>query len=889
MTLLEERNPTPAWWIAVFMLLALAVRGVFFLAPSLDADQAVVGLMGMDILQGHLPLMFWGQDYGGSLESIVAAGFFALFGVSRQSLYLSPTFMSLFYLWAIYLLGRDLWGRRAGLCALFLASLGPFYLIWHSVLPRAIYIDTLTLGAWLMWVTLKALRGQPGGRGYAGLCAVFGLLSGFALWCHMLAVYFILPCALLWWRRDPRLIIRPAFLLLIAAFLLGSAPLWWHNIVTDWSTYYFMLHPKPKEPFGQSLRFIWQRSLPVLLGAHHFALVGKEAVVVPGLSQVVLWLTGLTALAGLVGWGKNLLQRLARGDRGDGSELLLLTVVTVVLVFGVMGLSSSGTHRYLVPLYAVWPLLLAWAFDRLLGLGQAAKILAWGGLGAVAALLAVGVYQVSPLGDPSLKPRYEGQVSLAREMAGFLARQGVTHAYVSHYWVAPLLTFDCRQEVVFVVSRKDRNPAYEQALLRAPRFALCETGGGASNQLRANLQSLGASFQESELRGWRMFYDLKPPAEQPRALLPTAWRLEAEPNPAWSPRAADFNAGLGWRSLEGQHPGQRLVVDLGQTVEGVCQVLLFNGMAEDAPQRIVVQGSADGQAWEKLAEVEGLAVPFAWSGGDKLVALRFDNWQELRFAPRSLRYLRLEQTGDRPRWNWSVLEVLVGAAGAPRPDPAAAAKWLERELPPHSRVWCPPALAAWLPQEMQPQPHHHAHPEWLPKYLQAPWLLPSDQRLYFACEAGRAAYALGALASAGWQTQSREKHGYVLILAGPPLAPPAGPSRQVSLRREGPALVADLGAAQKVRALELVAPPGQALSLAGLRLELSADGTAYTPAAVRALWPARLYWAGLAPMAARPGPVRLELTPAPARFLRLSRQGPALPAGASLRVFVAEK
>lgn len=888
MNLIDARKPTPLLWIAALLLLALAVRGLFFLAPSLDADQAVVGLMGMDILQGHLPLMFWGQDYGGSLESMVAAGFFALFGVSRQSLYLSPTFMSLFYLWAMYLIGRDLWGRRAGLTALFLASLGPFYLIWHSVLPRAIYIDTLTLGAWLIWITLKALRGRPGGPGYAWLCAAFGLTAGFALWCHMLAVYFILPCALLWWRRDPRLIIRPAFALMVAAFFLGSAPLWWHNLITGWSTYYFMLHPKPKEPFWQSLTFIWRRSLPVILGAHHFAIMGKEAVVVPGLSQAVLGLTGLTALAGLLVWGKNLLQRLVWGNRGDGSELLLLTVVTVVLVFGVMGLSSSGTHRYLVSLYAVWPLLLAWAFDRMLRLGQTAKLLAWAGLGAVAALLAVGVYQVSPLGDPSLKQRYQNQTSLARELAGFLAQKGVSHAYVSEYWTAPVLTFDCRQKVVFVVSRKDRNPAFERGILRAKRFALCEYGPGASNMLRANLQSLGAFFAENEIRGWRLFYDVTPPPDQPQAISPSAWRLQAWPNPPWSLRAADHNANLGWRTLQGQEPGQRLVVDLGGVVDGVCQVLLFNGMAEDAPHRLLIQGSQDGERWEPLAEVEGLPVPFAWTGGDKLVALRFDNWQELRFPPRDLRYLSLEQIGHRPHWNWSVLEMLVGRTGAPRPEPQAAAAWLRQELGPRTQVWCPPGLAAWLPEAMRPAPHRVGHPAWLPDYLQAPWVLPDNHRLYFACETGRASYALDALASAGWQTQGRAAHGYTLISADPPPAPPAGPSRLVTPRREGQALVADLGRSLKVRAVELAPPPGLAISLAGLRLELSEDGGAYSPASARALWPARLYWAGLAPMAAMPGPVRLELDPTSARCLRLSREGHPLPPGLSLRLFFAE-
>ena len=100
-------------------------------------------------------------------------------------------------------------------------------------------------------------------------------------------------------------------------------------------------------------------------------------------------------------------------------------------------------------------------------------------------------------------------------------------------------------------------------------------------------------------------------------------------------------------------------------------------------------------------------------------------------------------------------------------------------------------------------------------------------------------------------------------------------------------MLADLGALQRVREVELLAPQGQALSLAGLRLELCQDGGEYRPGQVKALWPSQLYWSGLVPMAAAPGPVRLELDCDPTRCLRLSRWGPPLPPGLTLRISVA--
>lgn len=185
---------------------------------------------------------------------------------------------------------------------------------------------------------------------------------------------------------------------------------------------------------------------------------------------------------------------------------------------------------------------------------------------------------------------------------------------------------------------------------------------------------------------------------------------------------------------------------------------------------------------------------------------------------------------------------------------------------------------------MRPQALRHGHPDWLPKYLRASWLLPDDHRLFFAVESGRLGYALAALRGAGWRAESKTAHGYGLIIADPPQAPPAAQGQKLTLLPQGDGLVADLGAGRKLAQVELLPPQGQTLTPAGLRLELSRDGAAFTPATFQARWPSRLYWSGLAPMAAMPGPVRLELAPTTARYLRLSRREAPLPAGLALSV-----
>ncbi|MDX9865237.1 MAG: hypothetical protein RBT34_10570, partial [Anaerolineaceae bacterium] len=45
-----------------------------------NSDEAIVALMARHILQGELPVFFYGQVYMGSLDAFMVAGGFALFG-----------------------------------------------------------------------------------------------------------------------------------------------------------------------------------------------------------------------------------------------------------------------------------------------------------------------------------------------------------------------------------------------------------------------------------------------------------------------------------------------------------------------------------------------------------------------------------------------------------------------------------------------------------------------------------------------------------------------------------------------------------------------------------------------------------------------------------------
>ena len=71
--------------LAIFLALtAVAARLPFLVTGKIpfDSDEAVEALMARHVLEGDLPVFFWGQAFKGVPEVYLSAGAFALFGSS---------------------------------------------------------------------------------------------------------------------------------------------------------------------------------------------------------------------------------------------------------------------------------------------------------------------------------------------------------------------------------------------------------------------------------------------------------------------------------------------------------------------------------------------------------------------------------------------------------------------------------------------------------------------------------------------------------------------------------------------------------------------------------------------------------------------------------------
>lgn len=113
-----------------------------------------------------------------------------------------------------------------------------------------------------------------------------------------------------------------------------------------------------------------------------------------------------------------------------------------------------------------------------------------------------------------------------------------------------------------------------------------------------------------------------------------------------------------WHTGAPQAPGAELLLDLGaeRQVEGL--EMLLGGYVADFPRELVIELSADGQAWT-----------IGWSGPTAFVAylagLDDPRRMPLRFAvgPARARYIRLRQNASHPVYYWTVAELRVLSRG----------------------------------------------------------------------------------------------------------------------------------------------------------------------------------------------------------------------------------
>jgi hypothetical protein len=464
---------TWALFVGGALVAGVALR-VWILAGPLgmaESDEAIVGLMSEDVLDGTFHVFYWVNYYSGTQEVLLTAALFALVGSSVVAMKVVPAILIGLACLVTWRIGRLTVGEPAARIGAALMWVWPPFLVFWSTKARSAYGIGLLCAAVVLWMALRLRE-----RNSRLDAAVLGFALGCGVWSTQQSLLMALP-AITWlvWRR-------PGVLRLshyaIAGGVVGGAP-WivWNlthglkgvlpvtSVAGEESTYFSRL--------GDLFTIV----LPEWLGVR-----------LPYSKDWLVWAplgVALTAAAVTL-----LLVALARRPR-DAEPLLVIAAVYPFLYAATSFTFFTDEPRYLTFIAPVPALLLATLLRR-------PRV----AVGALAVAVAWTAFYLVRLEDQG-RFRYLAQPADMGPLITLLEEEGQDRVFAD-YWIAYRLDFESGERIIATSTGFVRNQEYDELVKADPSPAYVYVEGSSQDDAaRLRLEPRGYSRVTSG--GWTAY------------------------------------------------------------------------------------------------------------------------------------------------------------------------------------------------------------------------------------------------------------------------------------------------------------------------------------------------------------------------------------------------
>ena len=440
-----QRLPRSIWLIAGALVAAGAILRVIVMSTSLgtiNADEAVVGLMVRHMLRGEFTAFYWGQPYGGTGEQIAFLPFFAIFGVSATTLKIMTIIYSAICAVLVWRIARYVMSAGAAVIAGATFWVYPGPTMWWSMKPAGFYWLLMVCGLGTILLALNIDAKRPTGRDALWRFALLGFAVGVGWWCNPQIVFFALPAGMYLVARNWRYLSWLPVTLFGA--VVGASPWLASNLRNDFASFN---PPGGPKSYPERLEITFRRGIPNLFGTK---VLYTESWIAGWLGWIAFVVLGFACIAGLV-----LLVR----KRPAGWPIVGMLVAYPFLVALTPTSDWVGEGRYMV--FAAPVLVLA--LSRLIDTTKVALVIPFLGVALTAGMLYQSVGHTAPV--PGV-PVPDSTAALRAE----LKRLGVKHA-TANYWVAYRVTLETNESVIVGSLGPDRTPFYTEQVQADPRAA----------------------------------------------------------------------------------------------------------------------------------------------------------------------------------------------------------------------------------------------------------------------------------------------------------------------------------------------------------------------------------------------------------------------------------
>ena len=194
MVLIPRRRQLMWFAFVILFAVALAIRGWAALQweANFDSDEAIFGLMALDITEGEYVPTVYGTQHLGSIESYIAAFNFRIFGFDVVAFRAAGlALMALFFLAHTWYVHRT-WGTWAASISLGFAAVPGFHILSWTYQPIGAYAALLFLGTLLL---ILMQRSRLDSRGAGAVSLILGLIVGLGLWSNQMIVIYVVAAA----------------------------------------------------------------------------------------------------------------------------------------------------------------------------------------------------------------------------------------------------------------------------------------------------------------------------------------------------------------------------------------------------------------------------------------------------------------------------------------------------------------------------------------------------------------------------------------------------------------------------------------------------------------------------------------------------------------------
>lgn len=542
--------------------LALAIQSGWLIL----ADEAIVGIMGQRIARGgYWPLMYMGQDYGGPLESYFLALIFKVWGSSPIALRMLPLFLSALAIPAIAWAARRCFGKRAALIAAAFWTIPPVMPLIHSMMTMVgpvenVFAAVVAIGFW--GTMTKKEKVSP------ALAALAGFSLGVALWINAQILYVLAPLGLLLTTQWRQRRIGPIYLIFLASFIVGSAPLMAYNIQHPFATLHALTAGGDQKSLLESfIQDFVRQGLPSLLGQKVNWRLSDPLSIWPGYYTPAILAAGVYLFA----FVQSLRNGFSKKTPEQKAEALSLFLLVGAITLGVMLFSASGRidkdPRHLFLLAPVSMILLAWGISAL----SRKSLFAALSLLALQLICNVqGIWQADPryYFQPIHKIAEGEYLPADLREAARLINTHKTDGVYADYWLGSNLSFVCEEKIPVCSIPTNRQP--DQAL-----FAL--GGVKPAYVYHANQASYPIYNALLQRLGWRretalpliLYF-----AESPLAAPKSKWKVVSPLNDGKTRFAADNILENAWTPNPGDNS---LRIDLPSAALIQQVAVIFSG------------------------------------------------------------------------------------------------------------------------------------------------------------------------------------------------------------------------------------------------------------------------------------------------------------------------